>query len=120
MLPAPGQGALAVQCRDDDSSKRFFSLLNEADTCAAVTAERSFLFGLGGGCGLPISAYATVNGNWLLLQGRVSAADGSKKIDVNGSSTPSKAWQLGEDLAHEALAEGADILLAGLAEDSRD
>lgn len=120
MLPAPGQGALAIQCRDDDSSKKLFSLLDETGTRSAVTAERSFLSGLGGGCGLPISAYATVTGNRLLLQGRVSAADGSKKIDVNGSGSLSEAWQLGQDLAQEALGEGADTLLAGIAEESRD
>jgi hydroxymethylbilane synthase len=120
MLPSPGQGALAVQCRDDDSSKKLFLPLDEAGTRSAVTAERSFLSGLGGGCGLPISAYATVIGNSLLLQGRVSAVDGSKKIDVNGSGSPSEAWQLGQELAQEALGEGADILLADIAEESRD
>ncbi len=115
MLPAPGQGALAVQCRDDDSSKEIFSLLDDADTRAMVTAERSFLSGLGGGCGLPISAYAAVTGNSLHIQGRVSAADGSKKIEVNASGSSSEAWQLGQDLAQKALGEGADTLLAGIA-----
>ena len=111
MLPAPGQGALAVQCRDEDSSKKLFSLLDEADTRAAVTAERSFLFGLGGGCGLPISAYAAVAGQRLLIHGKVSSTDGTKKIDVNSSGPLAEAWQLGQELAHKALADGAETLL---------
>lgn len=120
MLPAPGQGALAVQCRDDDSSRKLLSLLDEADTRAAVTAERSFLSALGGGCGLPISAYGTVAGQRLTVHGRVSAVDGTKKIDVNGSGSPIEAWQLGQELAQSAIAEGADVLLAGIAEEIRN
>lgn len=114
MLPAPGQGAMAVQCRDDNSSIKLFSLLDDFDTRAAVTAERAFLSGLGGGCGLPISALATVMGKRLVLQGRVSAPDGSKTIKLDSSGPPSEAQSLGSLLAQEALEKGADTLLAGL------
>src|SRR5512135_3097868 len=61
MLPAPGQGALAVQCRaDDEATLSILSALDDHPTRAAVTAERQFLLGLGGGCAVPVAAYAKV------------------------------------------------------------
>lgn len=65
MLPAPGQGALAVQCRVDDQKtlNLLAALEDDSTTRIAVTAERAFLSGLGGGCSVPVAAYATVNIN---------------------------------------------------------
>ena len=61
MLPAPGQGALAVQCRaDDKETLAILSKLEDDSTRKAVTAERAFLSGLGGGCAVPVAAHATV------------------------------------------------------------
>ena len=59
MLPAPGQGALGIQCRDEAESLALLAPLNDISTNVAVTAERTFLSGLGGGCAMPIAAYAT-------------------------------------------------------------
>jgi hydroxymethylbilane synthase len=113
MLPAPGQGALGIQCRDEAESLALLAPLNDSSTNAAVAAERSFLSGLGGGCAMPIAAYATEEDGRLRLTGRVSSPDGQKQIDVQGDGLPEEAWQLGNRLAHDALAQGATKLLGG-------
>lgn len=82
MLNAPGQGALAVQCRDEPESVRWFTPLGHAHTRLCVTAERAFLGGLGGGCSLPVAAHAVILGDTLALHGRVNALDGGVQIDV--------------------------------------
>ena len=110
MLPAPGQGALALQCRADDS----FVLdnlypLDHTPSRQAVTAERSFLQALGGGCSAPIAAYAVADGETLRLSGLVASPDGSQVVRVEGQG--SDAHQLGAELAQEALALGAGKLL---------
>lgn len=107
MLPAPGQGALAVQCRADDAATlECLRSLDHAPTRAAVTAERAFLAGLGGGCAAPVAAFGKAEGDAeLLLLGLVAAPDGSAAVRVSrvGSSAPA----LGQALAEEALAQGA-------------
>jgi hydroxymethylbilane synthase len=118
MLPAPGQGALAVQCRDDQLLRTLLAPLDHAHTRAAVEAERGFLAGLGGGCAVPIAALAVVeqeNGSEILhLRGRVTALDGSNQIEVKLEGDPREARGLGERLAKLALDEGASLLLAGI------
>jgi hydroxymethylbilane synthase len=114
MLPAPGQGALGIQCRDEAESLALLARLNDNSTFAAVTAERTFLSGLGGGCAMPIAAFATEEAGRLHLTGRVSSADGQNQIDVQGDGLPDEAWQLGNSLAHEALSQGAAELLGGV------
>jgi hydroxymethylbilane synthase len=107
MLPAPGQGAVAVQCRADD--QRVIDLLRPIDhapTRSAVTAERAFLNGLGGGCSAPVAAYAQEQ----QLVGLVASQDGQRVIRVSGEGDDPVA--LGNALAHQALAQGAQELLA--------
>lgn len=111
MLPAPGQGALAVQCRDETRSLDLLAPLDHRPTRAATTAERSFLAGLGGGCAVPIAAYARLEGEEIWLQGRVAGLDGSRQIDVNGRVPVGEAAALGNRLAREALDLGAAQLL---------
>jgi hydroxymethylbilane synthase len=116
MLPAPGQGALAIQCRDDATSLALLVHLNHPETAAAVTAERAFLEGLGGGCAVPIAAYASLHQDQLRLQGRITALDGSAQLDVSAIAPPgadldTAAHQLGLSLAQAALAQGAAELL---------
>jgi hydroxymethylbilane synthase len=78
-----------------------------------VTAERAFLAGLGGGCSLPIAAYATIEGDRLHLHGRVVAPDGGEQVDVaaSGSAELSAAGKLGAEVAKMALAKGVTRLL---------
>ncbi|MCA9928043.1 MAG: hydroxymethylbilane synthase [Anaerolineales bacterium] len=111
MLPAPGQGVLAVQCRADDvETLRMLSAIHQPEVATAVTAERSFLHHLGGGCATPVAAYAEWHGDKLHLTGLVAAVDGSKEIRVSGIGTGS--WELGAEVAAIALGRGAQELLA--------
>lgn len=106
MLPAPGQGAIAVQCRSDNQAT--LNLLEPIDDPAsrsAVTAERALLERLGGGCSAPIAAYAEAS----QLVGLVASKDGRRVIRVAGSGDDPIA--LGADLARQALAQGAGELL---------
>jgi len=114
MLPAPAQAALGIQCRADTTSMSMLSPLNHANTHMAVTAERCFLNGLGGGCSLPIAAYASIEAGSLTLLGRVSALDGSRQIDTKSYGSPNEARELGQALAQEALHRGAGRLLEAL------
>lgn len=115
MLPAPGQGALAVQCRaDDEITLRLLAALEDESTRNAVTAERAFLGGLGGGCAVPVAACGeTVNESHVLhirLTGLVISPDGKKAVKVTGES--GNALELGNELARKAIAQGADEILA--------
>jgi hydroxymethylbilane synthase len=110
MLPAPGQGALAVECRvDDDATLGLLRALDEAATRNAVTAERAFLEGLGGGCAVPVAAYA-ISDESIHLRGLVASTDGKRMIRVSGEGR--HAVELGLQLAHEAIEQGAGEVLA--------
>lgn len=120
MLPAPGQGALAVQCRAGD--ERVLELLTPIDdpvTRAATTAERTFLQALGAGCTAPVAAYAQAMSSepsdnssqgalCLRMAAIVASSDGQDIVRVEGQGEPE---ELGERLAREALAAGADRVL---------
>ncbi len=114
MLPAPGQGALAVQCRTDDQmTLDLLAVLEDASTRKAVTAERAFLSGLGGGCAVPVAAYAKVSSSQppvIKLEGLVISEDGRKAIQVNRTGIDAQA--LGNELAQRAIAQGANEILA--------
>ena len=113
MLPAPGQGALAVQCRaDDEETLSLLSALEDAPTRVAVTAERQFLLGLGGGCAVPVAAYAAVSGRQsaISLTGLVASIDGKQLIKVIDKGSDPK--ELGKQLAEEAITKGANQILA--------
>ena len=117
MLPAPGQGALAVQCRaDDEKTLSLLSALEDAPTRAAVTAERQFLLGLGGGCAVPVAAFAAVSKQQLAisLTGLVVSIDGKKLIKVTDKG--SDPQELGKRLAREAISQGSDKILTLIAE----
>uniref|UniRef100_A0A7C1FMT1 Porphobilinogen deaminase n=1 Tax=Caldilinea aerophila TaxID=133453 RepID=A0A7C1FMT1_9CHLR len=112
MLPAPGQGALAVQCRDDAAVLHLLAPLEDPVTRVAVTAERAFLRHIGGGCAVPVAAYAQIAQGRLHLRGRVLSPDGRRCIEVEGDSHPDEPETLGAKLAAQALAQGAASLLA--------
>jgi len=114
MLPAPGQGAIAVQTRDDPALLQSLAPIYHRDTALAVTAERSFLAGLGGGCSVPVAAYAHWEDARLLLRGRVCSPDGVQQIEVSAATpadTAQAAYALGMTLAQEALEKGAKALM---------
>ena len=111
MLPAPGQGALAVQCRADDQiTLNLLAALEDDSTRKAVTAERAFLSRLGGGCAVPVAAYASVKDQMIALTGLIISEAGKKAIRVNRTGTD--AQQLGNNLAQRAIAQGANEILA--------
>ncbi len=99
MLPAPGQGALAVQCRaDDERVLALLAPLHDPATAAEVTAERAFLQALGGGCALPVAALGWVQGKTLTLTALYVAADGTP-YRVQGQAPVEEAEGLGRELA---------------------
>jgi hydroxymethylbilane synthase len=110
MLPAPGQGALAVQCRADDlETLNALGILDHEPTRLAVTAERAYLEALGGGCSLPVGALGTVAAGTINLRGTVAAIDGNQLIRVVNQGTDPQS--LGTSLAQDALSQGAKHLL---------
>ena len=113
VLSAVGQGAIAIECREEDTSTN--SLIHPLDheaTRLACQAERAFLKGLGGGCLVPIAALATLDHRNLTLQGLVARPDGSEIVRGSASGPPEDAAAVGVRLANELLGRGADRLLA--------
>jgi hydroxymethylbilane synthase len=116
MLPAPGQGALALECRADRPDLvELLGALDDPVTRAAVTAERAILAALEGGCSAPVGAYATVDDleieKRLHLTAAVVGYDGVRQVRLSASGHPHEAGKLGRDLADRLLAEGADQLM---------
>jgi hydroxymethylbilane synthase len=113
ILPAIGQGALGLECRQEDESTIDAVLqLNDPDSFAAVTAERSLLASLLAGCLAPVAALATVRSNQLTLQARVCATDGSRMIEGTHGGLVEEAELIGADLAERLRADGAEELIA--------
>ncbi|MCS7238642.1 MAG: hydroxymethylbilane synthase [Thermoguttaceae bacterium] len=113
MLPAPGQGALAVEVRTDDPDLvRLVGRLDHYPTRAAVEAERSFLRYLKGGCLAPVAALGMIRNERLVLAGRVLSPDGRRRLDATQSDSPQNADLLGEKLATQLLGMGAGECIA--------
>jgi len=112
MLPAVGQGALAVEVRESDEEVRqLVQPLNHPPTERAVSAERAFLSALGGGCTVPVAAHATVADGRLDLQGLVANLNGRKVIRDSLSGSPLQAEDIGRRLADRMLSQGAAQIL---------
>ena len=111
MLPAPAQGVLGVQCRADDAATlALLAAVADPAAGAAARAERAFLAGLGGGCSIPVAAYAQASGAGLHLRGLVASPDGTRVLRVQATGDDPLA--LGAALAEEALAKGAAGILS--------
>ncbi len=111
LCPAPGQGVLAIECRAGDDAMRTLLLpLEDAETRFAITAERTALAALGGGCQVPIGAFCRRDGDVFYLTGCVSSPDGSQVLRAERRGTDPLA--LGAELADELLKSGALQLLA--------
>jgi hydroxymethylbilane synthase len=115
-LPAPGQGAIAVQIRAKDEAVRARVLaINDVDTAAALQAERACVVALGGGCQMPIGALAQViNADTLELRALVIAPDGSEVVRTQTSGPLSDPESTGRRAAEELLTQGAREILAKL------
>ena len=112
MLPAVGQGALAVEVRESDEEVRgLVQRLNHPPTERAVSAERAFLSALGGGCAVPVAAHASVSDGRLNLQGMVTDPDGTRVIGDSLSGSPRQAEDIGRRLANKVLSQGAAQIL---------
>ena len=112
-LPAPAQGALALQTRENDPAVAAVAFLQHIPTMLEVTAERALLDRLGGGCQLPIGARAWVEGDRLKLAGMVADPDGRKLIRREYAGDAKSAGRIGAELADQLLALGAGKLLDG-------
>lgn len=111
VCPAPGQGALAIECRADDAVTRsILAHLNHADTCSAVTAERTALAALGGGCQVPIGVFCRRSGESWHISACVARPDGG--LILRAQEQGSDARELGHVIAEKLLALGARELLA--------
>ncbi|WP_405088170.1 hydroxymethylbilane synthase [Microbispora sp. NBC_01389] len=112
MLPAPGQGALAVEClTDHDDLIELLSAVDDPLTRAAVDAERSVLAALEAGCSAPLGAFASGDGHILNLTATVVAVDGARSVRKSTSGPSPAAVELGRELAAAMIAEGADTLM---------
>jgi hydroxymethylbilane synthase len=127
MLPAPGQGALAVECRDDDPELAgLLAAVNDEASMAAAVAERSLLEALAAGCSAPVGGYAAVpraggsggvvppgQHRQLLMRAAVLSPDGTRALRAHGSAPAADARRLGQDLAAELLRRGASDFISG-------
>jgi len=106
MLPAVGQGALAIEARSDDTETlALVAGLQHQPTRLATDAERSFLRALGGGCRMPIAAYAEVRGAGLSLRGLVASADGRSVRRGELAGRADQAAEIGRELARRLVAQ---------------
>jgi hydroxymethylbilane synthase len=114
MLPAVGQGALAIQCREDDDAVRdLVSHVDDKQTRRAIDAERSFARRLGASCRLPIAAYAKIESANLTIDGMVADPSGHTVIRDRIVSDYADPERIGEELAEALLSQGAASLLEG-------
>jgi len=114
MLPAVGQGALAIEVRDDDQTViRRVEPLNDRATEQAVRTERGFLAALGGGCAVPIAAYAEIANKRLCLAGAVAGPTSGRCIRDGLTGPVSEPEAIGRRLAERLLSRGARELLQG-------
>lgn len=120
MMPAPGQGALAVEYRNEPAMQGLIAPLENKVAHLTTSAERTFLRRFGLGCSLPIAAYAAIEGNKLVVRGSVISLDGQHKVQVQGSilyttsTSLEHAEQLGAQLAEQALEDGAAEIIEAL------
>jgi len=112
MIPSAGQGTLGIEFRkDDEKSKNIVSFLNHADTVIELSAERTFLKHLGGGCQAPIGAFCKKQGDRLILRGLLGSVDGTVIIsdEIRGSWKDSE--EMGRTMAENILSRGGREIL---------
>jgi hydroxymethylbilane synthase len=118
VLPAPAQGALAIECRESDGAAiAAVAVLDDPDSRAAVTAERALLAELEAGCSAPVGALAVVaegedGSPEVFLRGSVTAADGNAAVRLSATGATTDAESIGRRLAADLIAEGAQEMVA--------
>ncbi|OGX78259.1 MULTISPECIES: hydroxymethylbilane synthase [Exiguobacterium] len=113
MVPAVGQGVLAIESRKDDAEvTQILQLLHDDVTAKAATAERTFLKAIEGSCHVPVGGYATVDGDTVTLTGLIASVDGKDVLRVTKTSTDEVA--LGQDVADDLLGRGGREILASV------
>jgi hydroxymethylbilane synthase len=113
MLPAPGQGALAIECRADDSTLRtLLGQLDDPPTRQAIEAERALLAALGAGCSAPVGAWGRIEGDRLVLDALVADLAGSRVLRASAQGETASAAALGRQVAEDLLRQGAGDLIA--------
>jgi hydroxymethylbilane synthase len=115
VMPAPGQGALGIEVRDDDKpTRQALQPLHDPASAAAVMAERALLAALGGGCQAPVAAWVAEReaGNGKRLYGRVTETNGAVQLTASADLDPKRPAAAGEAVARLLEAEGAGSLLA--------
>jgi len=111
-LPAIGQGAVGIECRQgDEAIHQLLAPLACKDTTIRLTAERAMNHRLEGGCQVPIGGFATLENEMVHLKGLVASLDGSQVLRVSASDKVENAEQLGIQVAEELLEKGADKIL---------
>ena len=113
MLPAVGQGALAIECRADDAEIcAAIGFMCDADMTAAAAAERAFLGRVEGGCQIPVGVYAEIgDGDMLYVDAMIASVDGMRVCRSRASGRPAQAAQIGVALAEELLDMGGREIL---------
>jgi len=112
MLPAVGQGAIAIEIREeDDVARRLLDPLNDQETMIAIQAERSFMKTLDGDCRAPIAAYAEVHGQNLKITGMIASPDGRELIRDRMEGNIRDSVSLGENLAKQLMGHGGREIL---------
>jgi hydroxymethylbilane synthase len=112
-IPAPGQGIIAVEMRSgDDSLGRLLARIDDRSAAVALTAERAVVRRLGGGCQMPIGAYAAVRQSTLDLTAVVVSLDGARAVRAEASGSADEALALGAEVAERLLEQGASEILS--------
>ena len=112
-VPAPGQGIIAVEIRsDDERMRRLVSTIDNNSTAAALSAERALVERLGGGCQMPIGAYARVEHDTVHIVGVVISLDGARVVRAEASASVNDPSAAGTTAATRLLEDGADAILA--------
>lgn len=120
-LPAVGQGALGLEYRASDTDMaEMLAFLDDADTGAAVRAERAFLKRIEGGCQVPVGIYGKTQGDEVVLEARILSTDGKKAVIDHARGSRKESESIGLRLAERMLGAGGEAILAELTENTED
>ena len=121
MLPAIGQAAIGIECRqDDDNTRQLLAPLHDETTRHCVTAERAINARLGGGCQVPIAGFAELIDSQIILRGLVADVTGQRILRSEKRGTVTQAIELGQQVAEALLAQGAQEILDALGDSNPD